>query len=351
MNKDRLIASLILVPVLAGAFFSLARLSSESDDVPTEEHYEAVANFLHQEMSKQDGLVVLPAWTLRPQVHLQGIVWEPGDNVDTQLFHRYESLFVLVEPDGERGLELLQTRFGKELQKTFQVGNVEIYKVEMAKHQMAGYDFRASVDDNAVVQLHKKGKVIDCSLRTTGGWRCPGKDSWQRVTRERLLVAENGRSALWAHPPRPGEKVTVRFDNLQLGTSLAVSGGFTRKASAHAKAPVRLRAFFYGDLAEEDSFVDANAKNSRVKIFEKSFEVIFDWRSAEVSTKEHAGKKGAVVFEISSKDYRQGHFAFDALLVEGGAFTPLPPLPAPIEVNNSDGGQVETSTSAAVGTP
>ena len=325
MKKSPWIAAFILVPVLAGAFFSLARLVSEGSDVPSEQHYQEVQRFLSSEMGDDDGLVLLPAWTLRPLVHFKTPHWEPGDDISPLNLRRYRTLFVLVEPDGQQGLQRLQSQYGERLEVAFEAGPIQILKATTLPEQQVGVDFRALLDDKAKVQLHKKNEVMNCSLHVQGGWRCPGKDAWQRVNREWQLVTENGRPAIWAHPPRPGEKITIRFDHIELGKELFVSGGFSRKASTRAKAPATLRAYFYEGLLAGADFVEGKEHQNRKLLGEKKFPVGFSWDSAAFSTSQLLGQKGAVVFEVTSEDYRQGHFAFDAMLVGGGLFSPLPP--------------------------
>lgn|GEM_PF-1664738 len=345
MPRDRLIALMLIAPAVVGAVFSLVRFAQEGGDVPHEAHYKHAAKILEQQLDDDTGLVLLPAWTQRPLAYLDdGKQWEPGDDPARQPYHRYANLMVLVENDGEQGVRQLQTRFGAQsVKELFKEGPLRVLDVDVSAEGRATYDFRDALADAVAVRVSKAGEQ-PCTRRGAV-LQCSPKDRWMRVAKEWHLVTENGREVLWAHPPPSGEKVRLRYDQLQLGKALVLSGGFTRRGSDRAKAPVRVRVLFYKGLLQGQP-----TTQTPEVLVDKKFPVAFNWTSQRHDVSAHAGQKGAVVFEVSSTNHSNGHFGFDAMLVDGGGpFTPPPPLPPPAVVD--DAGVAPDDTTAEGGQP
>lgn len=297
-RRDGLLALLLLGPVILGSVFSLGALTLETRDVPRDEDYRPLAEALRQSGfdPKVDRLAILPAWSLRPLVTLKAFPWISGDHLWERPLHRVRDLYVVKEPDGEGALHALRGRLGVGERlapaESFPTGRVELYRFETGGRTVK--DDLGERIHGAEVRLVKGTETTTCTTRRANGWGCPGRKDWQRVTRQRLLVSENGEVALWAHPAPAGEVLEVTWPDAQLGDVLVVEAGPTRTGASWGKAPVRVRVMVGGEL---------------VASFER--DQTFRYRAELIDTSRVAGTTAPVTVAIDTRDNGKNHFAFD----------------------------------------
>ena len=312
MTKDARIAAALLIPVVVGALFSLVRFALEGSDVPRDEDYDAaLAVIVEQGYDRGlDAVAVMPPWSLRASQHLRTLSLISADLLHERPLHRYRRLFLVVEPDAGRWLRPLLDTLGAPSQEQ-DAGRVDVLTFELAGPRVT-YDFRERLFD-AVVEIGDVSGAPEpkalCDRRSDRGWSCPSRPSWQRVTRQHLLVSENGDDALWVHPPPRGEELILSYANVELGDVLVLRAGHTREGVDRAKAPVVVRVLV------------ADQEVARVER-----DVRFHFRTDVIDTSRFHGQRADVAFRIHTENNGSNHFAIDAYAargaprdVEGGA--------------------------------
>jgi hypothetical protein len=272
----------------------LVALTLETGDVPADDDYAAVAEALNAAPfdPAQDRVVILPPWSLRPLVALKHLPWITGDHLATRPAHRLRDLYLVVEPDADADLEAIEARWGwPEL--IAKAGDVQLMKLSTGAPTVV--DDLAARLTTATIQLTKGGTITPCDKRSGDGFRCEGRKGWQRVSRERRLVTENGDLVVWAHPPPKGERLEITWPGVALDEQLIIRAGFARKGANWAKAPVRLRV---------------RVGDEEIASLER--EPAFDFRADIVDTQAFAGQKRPVTFWIDTRNNSKAHFAFDA---------------------------------------
>lgn len=297
MTRDGRMAAGLLLPIVAAALFSLARLAAEGFDVPREEDYAAARALLEAEgfsAADHDAVAALPPWSLRPHAHLRGFAPLAADRLDEVPPDRFRRLFLWVEPDAEPWLLPLLGRLpAPRLDR--QVGRVRVLGFDLGP-PAATYDFRASLAEARVEVRAAQGSVrAACDQAIARGWQCRGRPEWQRAERKWQLVSENGQDAIWAHPPPRGERLVFRYEQVPLGDSLWLRAGHTRRGAERAKAPVTLEVWVDG--AQVASFLHP---------------VAFDYQSHEVRLAGGGGGPADVEFHVFTEDNGSNHFAWDA---------------------------------------
>ncbi len=107
------------------------------------------------------------------------------------------------------------------------------------------------------------------------------------------------RRCIWAHPPRRGELV-IRFPAAPLGTRIVGHGGmYWMIERGRAGAPIDLAVSVDGDPIGVVTHRDGDG-----------------WARFELGLGEHAGRRGAVRFAVSSSDWQDRHFCFEARSLE-----------------------------------
>lgn len=297
MNRELGIAASLLAPILLGSVFALGRFALEGGDVPAASTYAEARQAMEAagfDAGRGDVLAILPAWSLRPLEELKDFPWITGDNLGERPLDRWRRLYVLVENDGEVELERLRERRGAG-ETLFTSGPLRLLRFDLEAPRVMA-DLGRSLAQAEVRILDARGEeAVACTTRRRDGKGCPGRKGWQRVSREHLLVTENGDEAVWAHPPPLPEKLEVAWPEVELGSSLVLRAGFTRTGADKARAPVHVDVMLDGERLE------------RV-----SFEPAFDFRSVRLDTDKDKGKRARVSFVISSRDNANSHFAFDA---------------------------------------
>ena len=304
---------LLWVPLLAALVFSWTRLIAESDDVPDDADYLAAKDVL--QAGSQDGgsngpfdrnrdaLVILPPWSLRPLTVLGDFAPISGDDIADRPLHRWARLWAIVEADADDERAALIARRGPP-SFSKKVGRVVVERWDLPPPSVS-YDLAARLADArvSVVQDAKAdvvGQELVCDRAVQRGdvigWSCP-KDGL-RVTREHLLVSENGDYAVWAAPPAPGSRWQISWPSVPVGSAVVVTAGFTRDGAAHAAAPVRLRLLIDGELA--GTIVKKPA---------------FLFATDVIDTARFKGKTASVTFAIDSDDNSGAQFAFDATVL------------------------------------
>lgn len=296
MTRDARLAGLLLLPLIAGALFSLARFALEGADVPRDEDYRAARAVLDESgfVPGVDAVAVLPPWSLRAHQHLRGLKPVSGDLLEEVPLHRHRRLFLVVEPDADRWLDPALERHGApSLEKPAGRLRVLVFDLGGAK---TTYDFREHLFDAEVRVADARGQTrASCDRRLARGWGCQGRPSWQRATRQWLLVTENGEDAIWAHPPVRGEALELTWREVPLGDALVVRAGHTREGSDRAKAPVVVEVLIGG---------------APVARLER--DVRFHYRTDVVDTSRFAGRRADVTLRVSTEDNGTNHFAIDA---------------------------------------
>lgn len=302
MIRDRRIGLLLALPVLAAIVFSWTRLVLELGDVPRDEDYVAARRVLLDEGfdGTKDALVLLPPWSLRPLQVMGDLDPISGDDIADKPLHRWARLWAVVEPDAEKEHDPLVARRGHP-SWTKPVGRLVVERFDLPAPSVL-YDLRAHLADAKVALVHD-GAAEPCTRPVRGGVSC-GKEGWQRVTREWLLVSENADDAVWSHPPPAGDRLEIEWTNVPLGHAVVVQAGFTRDGADKARAPVRLRVLVNGELAGTVTRKPAFAFHTDV-----------------VDTSRFAGSTGTLTFAVDTDDNSSAHFAWDATVVgkSGGA--------------------------------
>lgn len=300
-SRDRLWAAALLVPVVVGAIFSLVRFTLEGDDVPREADYAAAAEALERAGFSPDGdaLAVLPPWSLRAHKALKRFAPIASDDLAEQPLARYARLFVVVEPDAERYLEPLLARLG-EPAASEEEGRVRVLRFDLGGPRVA-YDFSARLADADIV-IEREGEVLSrCDVPAKGGLRCAGRKHWMRLSREWLLVSENGQRVVWAHPPPAGEVLSLTWSGVPLGDEIVFRAGHTRSGSTAAKAAVHVDVVVDGEVLERLRYPPR-----------------FSFDATRIDTSRFAGREVEVSFRVSTKNDGKNHWAFDAVAARGG---------------------------------
>lgn len=299
MGTDRRIGVLLLLPVMAAVVFSWTRLVSEMDDVPRDEDYVAARRVLEEAGFEpgQDALVILPPWSLRPLAVLGDLEPISGDDIADQPLHRYARLWALVEPDAEEERDPLVARRGEPAWSE-RVGRVVVERYDLPPPSVL-YDLSAHLEDAHIrVSCERCAEApVACDVPMRGGVSC-GREGWQRVTREWLLVSENADRAVFSHPPAPGRRLEIEWSDVPLGDSVVVRAGFTRDGADRAQAPVRLRVVVDGEVVGEVTRRPA-----------------FSFHADVVDTSRFSGRRGTLAFVIDSDDNGASYFAWDATVV------------------------------------
>jgi hypothetical protein len=300
-SGDRLWAAALLLPLVFGGLFSLARFTLEGHDVPRDEDYEAAAAVVRGWgfVSGEDALAVLPAWSLRPHKVLKAFAPIASDGLAAQPLERYGRLFVVVEPDAGRYTRPLTARLGAPAAEE-QRGRVRVLRFDLGGPRVR-YDFSARLADAEISILRGDEVLSRCDLAAPGGRRCAGRKPWMRVTREWLHVSENGQPAVWAHPPPAGEVLSLTWRQVPLAEHIVFRGGHTRSGSESALAAIHVEVRVDGEVLEILRFPPR-----------------FSFELSRVDTGRFSGKTADVSFLVRSENDGKNHWAFDAFAAAGG---------------------------------
>lgn len=293
-SVDGTVAGLLLAPALIGGLYALAALVLEGGDVPADSDYVALSDALDGASfdPAQDRVAILPPWSLRPLVVFKRFPWISADALHERPAHRLRDLYLIVEPDGEDDLEAAEQRWGPS-ELVAQSGPVQLLKLGTGKRTVVD-DLSARLK-SATVRLSRGGNVTPCDQPHGDGFRCKGRKGWQRVSRARKLVSENGDVVVWAHPPPRGERLEITWPDVRLDDELVIRTGATRTGANWAVAAVRLRV----RIGEEEV---ANLER----------EPAFGLQTHHVDTKALSGQRQPVTFWIDTRNNSKNHFTFDA---------------------------------------
>ncbi len=299
MNRDRLVAGVLLVPLFVGILFSFAKLMFAHTHVPDAADYTAArAALVAQGYDRaHDALAVLPPWSLRPYTALGDLEPISGDALSKRPLHRHRRLFVLVEPDPSSEHAALQARLGPPAWSQ-DIGRVRLQRWDIGGEGVR-YDFTERLFD-ATPRAGKGAQQTACDARRADGWACPGRPDWQRFSRMWLLVSENADYAIWTHPAKGGDPLEAVYEGVPIGNAIVVRAGHTREGADLAKAPVRIHV---------------KIDDEEVAVVQR--DVAFDFRTDEIDTKRFAGRTARVGFAIETDDDSMQHFAWDAYVVGG----------------------------------
>lgn len=302
MGGHARVAVLLLAPLCAAWAFSFARIAGEPFHVPADEDYAAARAVMERAGFRrdEDAWAVLPPWSLRAWKEMGD--WRPisGDALWRRPLHRHRRLFVVEEPDAAVHVDPLRARLGPPAESV-PAGRLNVLRWDLRLPAVT-YDFTAHVEDAAVRIVSANGDGVPCVVPVRGGRACTGRGEWQRVTRQWLLVSENGDEAVWAHPPRPGEALEIAFEAVPVGAILVVRAGHTRDGADRATGEVRLHVLVDGRA------VGVVRRTPR-----------FDFVPEEIDTSSVAPGAHQVVFRVETDAEANNHFAFDAYAVAGGA--------------------------------
>jgi len=293
------VVALVVIPLAVSAVVDLALLAREGGDVPTERDYlDARAAMLRDGFDPEtDVVAILPAWSLRPLVHMKDLPWITGDLLDERPLDRHRRVYVFVEPDGEDAFADVEAR-------GFPTATVENEgKVTLARLDVGGpsvsLDFARDIARAEVRIVDRAGEVrATCGEPARGGFRCTGRKAWQRATRERHLVSENGDEVVWVHPPSPGEILELRFADVVLGDDVVLRAGHTRTGADKAVAPVDVEIVFEGERLHRATRAPR-----------------FHFATERVDTRSQKGARGTLALRISTTNDASQHFAIDGFVV------------------------------------
>lgn len=296
MAREGRIGLLLLAPVLAAIAFSWGRIVAELDDVPRDADYPAARTALQDAGfdRARDALVILPPWSLRPLAVLGDLDPISGDGIAAQPLQRYARLWVLVEPDAGRGYDDLRARLGPPALRQ-EVGRLALERYELPPPSVM-VDLRARVEEATIRIVGPEGER-PCQVPLRGGVSC-GREAGQRVTRQWLLVSENGDDVVWSQPPPRGQRLELEWSEIPIGAAVVIRAGFTREGADRARAPVQLRVLIDGQV-----------------VGTVTREPAFDFRTDVIDTARFARRAGAITFAIDTSDNADAQFAWDAMVV------------------------------------
>lgn len=299
MNRDRVVALSLLVPLALGLAFSYARLIAAPSHVPQAYDYARARDAIVAAGydRSRDALAVLPPWSLRAYEKIGDLDPISGDALGSRPLHRHRRLFVLVEPDPSSEHEELHARLGPPASRE-EFGAVAVERWDLPG-PYATYDFTARLQD-AQARIVTRGDPVVCDARLANGWACRSRPEWQRLSRLWLLVSENADYAVWAHPPKPGERLEAAWNDVAIGSAIVLRAGHTRDGADRAKTPVRVRVF-----------VDDVEVGVAVR------EPVFDFRTDVFDTSHLAGRRARVAISVEADDDAVQQFAWDAYVVGG----------------------------------
>jgi hypothetical protein len=268
-----------------------------------------------------DGVAILPPWSLRPLVAWGDLDPIDADGLPTQPLQRFRRLFVCAEPGAEGDLAALQRRFGPGV-LLGREGPVSVWRFDLPP--ALRFDATAELAQAEVAVTQRGGSLADADARPCaaipGGASC-GTERWQRVTRQWLLVSENGARAVWAHPPVGGQQLVLKWRDVPAG-DVVVRAGFVRKDSAQAerpRAPVRVHVWIDG---VERGVVERRPRAGRfggdgARVFESTVVP-----ASSAGRGDSGARWQSLALVIETDDNTGAHFAVDAFVVDPAQVRP-----------------------------
>jgi hypothetical protein len=296
--NDRKVGVALLAPVLVAIAFSWTRTALDVNRAPDDEDYAGARKILDDNGfdKARDALVILPPWSLRPLSIVGDLDPISGDDIADRPLQRYARLWAIVEADADKEHAPLVARRGSPAFSK-RAGKVTVERFDLDGPSVL-YDLTAHLDDAKVHVDDPTGAVVACDAPIKGGFACPGRDAWQRVDRQWLLVTENASFAVWSHPPKAGSKLAIEWRDVPIGSAVVVQAGFTREGADAAKVPVRLKILVDGEVA---------GTVVRKPAFRFDVDVI--------DTKRFAGRTATLSFVEDTDDNASAHYAWDAMVI------------------------------------
>lgn len=298
MTRAALVAALIVLPLVLSAVVDLALLAREGTHVPEDREYTDARDALLRDGfdAQNDVIAILPAWSLRPLQATHDLPWISGDLLWERPLDRHRRVYVVVERDGEEAFE--RVREGPyAATRVIETRALALWRIDVGGPHVTT-DFARDLSRADVRIVDASGTTLTtCAEPVRGGFRCAGRKPWQRVTRERALVTENGDDVVWAHAPPKGETIEVRFADVTLGNSVVLRAGHTRTGSDKARAPVDVDVLF------ENEILLARAVPPR-----------FHFATDRIDTQARSGARGTLTIRIHTVDESSQHFAFDGFV-------------------------------------
>jgi hypothetical protein len=175
------------------------------------------------------------------------------------------------------------------------MGRLKLHRFELGNPPPA-YDFSANVGHAQIRIIDATtGQATPCEAHVRGGKSCSSGGSWQRVTREWLLVSENGDNVVWSHPPPRPNVLEIAFEGVTLGPEIVIRAGHTRDGAGRAHGEVRI-------YVEVDGRVVGVVRRRPV----------FNFRVDQLDTQGLQGPGHRVTFRVEADDVSANHFAWDA---------------------------------------
>ena len=296
MGRDVFAVVVLVVPLVAAWAFSAARLVLQPSRVPAEADYQQARVELVRQGYRpgRDAWAVSPAWSLRAWQHLGELQPISGDHLAQRPLGRYVRVFVLEEPDGDAEVSALYARLGPPAE-VVSMGRLKLHRFDLG-NPPPSYDFAANVEHAQIRIIDvATGQATPCETPVRGGKSCPSGSPWQRVTRQWLLVSENGDRVIWSHPPPRPNVLEIAFEGVTLGPEIIIRAGHTRDGAGRARGEVRVH-------------VEVNGRE--VGIVRRR--PAFDFRVDQLDTRDLQGPGHRVAFHVEADDVSANHFAWDA---------------------------------------
>ncbi|HEY4223968.1 MAG TPA: hypothetical protein VGO62_21580 [Myxococcota bacterium] len=302
--RERRVGLLLAAPLALAVAFSYVRLLATTGDVPSDDDYIAARALLDKSGfdKAHDALAILPPWSLRPLRNFGDLDPIGADHIANKPLERWARLWAVEESGADKERAPLVTRLGPPAFSA-RAGKATLERWDLAPATEAPrvlFDLRAHIEDASVSIVDDTGAHL-CTSPIKAGVMC-GREAWQRVQREWLLVSENADLAVWSHPPKSG-RLEIEWPAVALGSSIVVQAGFTREGADAAKAPVRLHVLVDG------------AEVGVVVRTPQSLGGSFSFDVDRIDTRASAGKVGKLTLAIESDDNASAHFAWDAAVL------------------------------------
>lgn len=284
-------ALLWLALLVGGLGWTAGSMLLERGRIPAEQDYLRAAEVIRAQRAPGDAIVVAPHWAMGAMKVL-GDLAPTFDPLLTQRPPEQERVWILAEPEGRQAID--------ELARSYRVVSRERFgRIEVACLQLGRAPTFHAVEalQTAEVSLDSGASSEACDRWTRDRWECPGYADWQRVSAEWLDVDLAPRKVLWAHPPKAGQKLVLRFPEVLFEAELEVVAGHTIHGAQFGKAPVTVELWSAG-----------------VELGKVERSPRYPCKSDVLDTRALQGQRRELVLKIWTPDNGANHFVVDVIV-------------------------------------
>ncbi len=178
-------------------------------------------------------------------------------------------------------------------------GDVSVVRTEVPGDVVYQWEALRALDEATVERVDPDGGTETCDNWSEGDrrWDCGGRDRWLYVGEGFKYLGGDPRDAIWAHALPDQKHLRVEFPDVPLGDLLRVRGGFIFAAARKDNGkPVTMRILVDGEERARRSY----------PILEST------WEAIDVDTSDISADTGTVTVVISSPNFKDRRFCFNA---------------------------------------